>query len=121
MINLIHYSKDFSSRFGKSWKGSRSRAFRLTYSDRVPAFGASAKAGVDLLTQSTAMQYGKSGIRCNCVRPGLIVTPENDAYVSQDVKDILLKNIMVTRYGCPEDQKHFADAMKSMVFYLEKL
>ena len=82
MINLIHYSKDFSSRFGKSWKGSRSRAFRLTYSDRVPAFGANAKAGVDLLTQSTAMQYGKSGIRCNCVRPGLIVTPENGAYVS---------------------------------------
>jgi len=67
---------------------------------------ASAKAGVDLLTQSTAMQYGKSGIRCNCVRPGLIVTPENDAYVSQDVKDIFLKNIMVTRYGCPEDIGH---------------
>lgn len=67
---------------------------------------ASAKAGVDLLTKSTAMQYGKSNIRCNCVRPGLIVTPENDAYVAQAVKDIFLSNIMVNRYGCPEDIGH---------------
>ena len=67
---------------------------------------ASAKAGVDLLTKSTAMQYGKSNIRCNCVRPGQIVTPENDAYVAQAVKDIFLSNIMVNRYGCPEDIGH---------------
>lgn len=67
---------------------------------------ASAKAGVDLLTQSTAMQYGKSNIRCNCVRPGLIITPENDALVAQAVKDIFLSNIMVNRYGCPEDIGH---------------
>ncbi len=64
---------------------------------------ACAKAGVDLLTQSTALQYGKQNIRCNCVRPGLIVTPENEAYVPQALKDIFLSNIMVNRYGCPED------------------
>ncbi|MBP3656845.1 MAG: SDR family oxidoreductase [Clostridia bacterium] len=67
---------------------------------------ASAKAGVDMLTRSVALQYGKENIRCNCVRPGLIVTPENDAYVSQTVKDIFLSNIMVNRYGCPEDIGH---------------
>ena len=67
---------------------------------------ASAKAGVDMLTRSVALQYGKDNIRCNCVRPGLIVTPENDAYVSQTVKDIFLSNIMVNRYGCPEDIGH---------------
>ena len=64
---------------------------------------ACAKAGVDILTQSTALQYGKRNIRCNCVRPGLIVTPQNDAYVPQALKDIFLSNIMVNRYGCPED------------------
>ncbi|MGN0593213.1 MAG: SDR family NAD(P)-dependent oxidoreductase [Ruminococcus sp.] len=64
---------------------------------------ACAKAGVDLLTQSTALQYGKNNIRCNCVRPGLIVTPENEAYVPQALKDIFMSNIMVNRYGCPED------------------
>lgn len=64
---------------------------------------ACAKAGVDKLTEYTALQYGKQNIRCNCVRPGLIVTPENDAYVSQTLKDIFTSNIMVNRYGCPED------------------
>lgn len=67
---------------------------------------ACAKAGVDLLTQSTALQFGKQNIRCNCVRPGLIVTPENEAHVPQPVKDIFTSNIMVNRYGCPEDIGH---------------
>ena len=64
---------------------------------------ACAKAGVDMLTQSVALQYGKSNIRCNCVRPGLIVTPQNEAHVPQALKDIFLSNIMVNRYVCPED------------------
>lgn len=64
---------------------------------------ACAKAGVDTLTQYVAVQYGKQGIRCNCVRPGLIVTPQNDAYVSDAVKKVFLNNICVERYGCPED------------------
>lgn len=64
---------------------------------------ACAKAGVDMLTKSTALQYGKQNIRCNCVRPGLIVTPQNDSHVPQALKDIFLSNIMVNRYGCPED------------------
>ena len=67
---------------------------------------ACAKAGVDMLTKSTALQYGKNNIRCNCVRPGLIVTPENDAHVPQALKDVFLNNIMVNRYGCPEDIGH---------------
>lgn len=64
---------------------------------------ACAKAGVDMLTKSTALQFGKDNIRCNCVRPGLIITPENAAYVPQVLKDIFLNNIMINRYGTPED------------------
>lgn len=67
---------------------------------------ACAKAGVDMLTQSVALQYGKSNIRCNCVRPGLIVTPQNEPHIPQTLKDIFLSNIMVNRYGCPEDIAH---------------
>ena len=67
---------------------------------------ACAKAGVDMLTKSVALQYGKNRIRCNCVRPGLIVTPQNEAKVPQALKDIFLSNIMVDRYGCPEDIGH---------------
>ncbi|NLM06200.1 MAG: SDR family oxidoreductase [Tissierellia bacterium] len=64
---------------------------------------ACAKAGVDMLTKSVALQYGKQGIRCNCVRPGLIVTPQNESFVPQVLKDIFLNNICVNRYGAPED------------------
>lgn len=64
---------------------------------------ACAKAGIDMLTQYTALQYGKDNIRCNCVRPGLIVTPDNEAHVPQVLKDIFMNNIMVNRYGNPED------------------
>lgn len=67
---------------------------------------ACAKAGVDMFTQSVALQYGKDNVRCNCVRPGLIVTPDNDAKVPQALKDIFLSNIMVNRYGCPDDIGH---------------
>ena len=67
---------------------------------------ACAKAGVDMLTKYTALQYGKQNIRCNCVRPGLIVTPQNEAHVPQALKDIFTSNICVNRYGCPEDIGH---------------
>lgn len=64
---------------------------------------ACAKAGVDMLTQYTALQYGKDNIRCNCVRPGLIVTPENESRVPDALKEIFLSNIEVNRYGSPAD------------------
>lgn len=67
---------------------------------------ACAKSAVNTLTQYTALQHGKERIRCNCVRPGLIVTPENEARVPQALKDIFLNNIAVDRYGCPEDIGH---------------
>lgn len=67
---------------------------------------ACAKSAVNTLTQYTALQFGKQKIRCNCVRPGLIVTPENEARVPQVLKDIFLNNICVDRYGCPEDIGH---------------
>ena len=37
------------------------------------------------------------------MRPGLIVTPDNEARVPQALKEIFMSNIMVNRYGCPED------------------
>lgn len=67
---------------------------------------ACAKAGIDMLTSCVALQYGKDDIRCNCVRPGLIVTPQNEEFVAQELKDIFLSNIEVNRYGCPEDIGH---------------
>lgn len=67
---------------------------------------AASKAGVDMLTKDVALQYGKDNIRCNCVRPGLIVTPQNEPRIPDALKKIYLDNICVTRYGRPEDIGH---------------
>ena len=67
---------------------------------------ASAKAGVDKLTEYVACMYGPSGIRCNCVRPGLIVTPQNEARIPDVLKNIFMSNIRGKRYGKPEDIGH---------------
>lgn len=64
---------------------------------------ACAKAGVDTLTQYVALQYGKQKIRCNCIRPGLIVTPDNEKKVPDALKNIFVDNMCVDRYGCPDD------------------
>ena len=67
-----------------------------------------AKAGVDMLTKSVALQYGKQGVRCNCIRPGLIVTPQNEPYLPQFTKEVFLDNVAGTRYGRPEDIANMA-------------
>ena len=67
---------------------------------------ACAKAGVDKLTEYVACMYGPSGVRCNCVRPGLIITPQNESRVPDVLKDIFLSNILGKRYGAPEDIGH---------------
>ncbi len=67
---------------------------------------ACAKSGVDKLTEYVACMYGPKNIRCNCVRPGLIVTPQNEGRIPDALKSIFLSNILGTRYGCPEDIGH---------------
>lgn len=67
---------------------------------------AASKAGVDMLTKDVALQYGKNNVRCNCVRPGLIVTPQNEPRIPEVLKKIYMDNICVTRWGRPEDIGH---------------
>lgn len=62
-----------------------------------------AKAGVANLTKNIAYQYGKENIRCNCIQPGLIVTPQNQANIPDWFRKIYLDEIEVNRTGCPED------------------
>ena len=68
---------------------------------------AAAKAGVNAFMKSIAMEYGKDGIRCNCVSPGIVQRGTID--------EIKLENIAKTNwlgsYGKPED-------ISGMVAYL---
>jgi NAD(P)-dependent dehydrogenase (short-subunit alcohol dehydrogenase family) len=55
----------------------------LIGTDENAAYGSS-KAAVVQLTRTVATMYGKDGIRCNAVAPGLIMTPRNQEVMSED-------------------------------------
>ena len=40
---------------------------------------AAAKAGLESMTRSIATQYGRDGLRCNCVVPGLVMNSQLEA------------------------------------------
>lgn len=79
-----------------------SSASGLTGDLSRPAYGAS-KAGLQSLTQSVATQYGKQGIRCNAVAPGVIDTPALAANVPPEQIAIYEGSTLTPRLGAPED------------------
>ncbi|MEU7550873.1 glucose 1-dehydrogenase [Streptomyces sp. NPDC044571] len=63
-----------------------------------PAYAAS-KAAIVNLTRYVATQAGKSGVRCNAIAPGLIITsPEREAAYGS-----MLRHHLTPRLGRPED------------------
>ena len=68
-----------------------------------PAYGAS-KAAVARLTQYVATEFGKQGVRCNAIAPGLIVTAQTEkTYASGPMRDMMLRHHLTPRLGRPED------------------
>jgi NAD(P)-dependent dehydrogenase (short-subunit alcohol dehydrogenase family) len=67
-----------------------------------PAYGVS-KAAVIGFTRNVATLYGKRGIRCVGIAPGLVMTPAAEANVSKQVQKIMLRHHLTPRLGRPED------------------
>lgn len=66
------------------------------------AYGVS-KAGIDRLMAYVAAQYGKQGIRCNAVAPGLVQTPAMVANASPEEIELYTRNHLTPFIGEPED------------------
>ena len=66
------------------------------------AYGAS-KGGIDALTRYVASAYGKQGIRCNAVAPGVIMTDNNLEYSGPDLIARYERHTLTPRLGKPED------------------
>lgn len=60
------------------------------------------KAGVEALTKTASIEFGKLGIRVNTVLPGFIETPMT-ATVPDNVKNIFVKRISLERIGKPNE------------------
>lgn len=67
-----------------------------------PAYGAS-KAAINTLTKYVATQYGKKGVRCNVVSPGLIVTAASKASNREEDLDFFKRHTLTRDLGTPED------------------
>lgn len=60
------------------------------------------KAGIIGLTKALAKEYGPSGIRVNCIAPGVIDTPMNGNLSETDL-DALREETPLGRLGTPEE------------------
>jgi NAD(P)-dependent dehydrogenase (short-subunit alcohol dehydrogenase family) len=66
------------------------------------AYGAS-KAAIMSMARYVATMYGKQGIRCNVVNPGLVVSEGGSKSVSPAVRETLLRHTLTPRVGVPQD------------------
>jgi NAD(P)-dependent dehydrogenase (short-subunit alcohol dehydrogenase family) len=66
---------------------------------------AAAKGGVNILTKSSASEYGAQGIRINAVSPGVILTPGIEKYMADEPKqaEFLKQSMPMARLGKPEE------------------
>jgi NAD(P)-dependent dehydrogenase (short-subunit alcohol dehydrogenase family) len=62
------------------------------------------KGGVDALTRLVATQYGRQGVRANCICPGGIDTPMTAGrFLTPDAEENFRKRVPVGRVGQPEE------------------
>lgn len=66
------------------------------------------KAAVNWYVQTIAATYGKQGIRCNAVVPGVIVTPSQQKWSNPELDAAFLEIQNVPRLGKPEDIANMA-------------
>ncbi|MGW0523232.1 SDR family NAD(P)-dependent oxidoreductase [Crossiella sp. NPDC003009] len=67
-----------------------------------PAYAAS-KAGVSALTRHIAGRWGKEGIRCNGIAPGIVLTETLKRHDVEELKARAMRGLKSTRLGEPED------------------
>ena len=66
---------------------------------------ATAKAGINILTECTATTYGKQGIRCNAVLPGVVLSPValTALAATPEIRTAFEDNVLTPHLGTPEE------------------
>ena len=80
----------------------------LNGTDRAHAYNAS-KGGVDSLTRSIAVGYGRKKIRANCICPAAVDSPMTSVYFTSDeARQRAAIPMPLRRIGTPEDVANLA-------------
>lgn len=66
------------------------------------AYGTS-KGGINSMTRFIASAYGKHGVRCNTVAPGMISSETMVATIPEPIQQIFIEACLIPRLGRPED------------------
>ncbi len=89
------------ARGGGSIVNTMSAAAWLAQQQR-PAYGTS-KVALEGLTRHVAAAYGKQGVRCNAVAPGLVLTVSALRVIPPESRERQLAELPSPRLGTPED------------------
>jgi len=76
---------------------------RSVFGDLLQSAYAASKGAVDSITKDVATRYGKDGIRCVGVSPGLILTSAAFTILSEEQRTRLTRHNVLPRAGAPED------------------
>jgi len=80
--------------------------------NRGQANYAAAKAGVEAFSKSVAKEVGSRGITVNAIAPGYIQTDMTEV-ISENVKEEILSQIPLSRFGKPEEISQLVDFLIS--------
>lgn len=64
---------------------------------------AATKAAIESLTRSTAIQYGRSGIRSNAIAPGVVLTASVLELLPAEFVQVIARHHLTPRLGLPDD------------------
>lgn len=102
----IKYAIPHMRRQGQGTILSTASVAGLVGSSGLGAYNAS-KGGVVLLTKHVAVEYGRFGIRANCLCPGVIETPMSQALRETEgaeaIRDAMIALYPLKRFGRPEE------------------
>jgi NAD(P)-dependent dehydrogenase (short-subunit alcohol dehydrogenase family) len=72
---------------------------------RMPqAVYAATKGGIEAMTREWAAQWGRHGVRANCLAPGFIESELTSTVIHEPkVHDWILRNTLLPRHGLPDD------------------
>jgi NAD(P)-dependent dehydrogenase (short-subunit alcohol dehydrogenase family) len=84
----------------------------LNADDAISMVYSAAKAGINSITKSIAVQYGTKGIRANAIAPGFTLSTKNLAVPPEVVED-RASRAALRRAGQPEEQAYVAAFLAS--------